>query len=45
VSDEVKFPSYIDVTDSAKDFILKIMEKNPVNRVEIEALLHHPFLK
>jgi serine/threonine protein kinase len=45
VSDEVKFPSYVDVTDIAKDFIMKIMEKNPTNRVEIEELLHHPFLK
>lgn len=29
VEDEIKFPEYIDTTDEAKDFILKIMKKKP----------------
>ena len=29
VEDEIKFPEYIDVTEEAKDFILKICKKNP----------------
>lgn len=29
VEDEIKFPEYIDTSDEAKDFILKIMKKKP----------------
>jgi hypothetical protein len=36
VEDEIKFPEYIDVTDDAKDFILKIMKKKPEERMEIK---------
>jgi serine/threonine protein kinase len=44
VEDEIKFPEYIDVTDEAKDFILKICKKNPEERMEMREILRHPFI-
>lgn len=44
VEDEIKFPEYIDVSDQAKDFILKIMKKNPEERMEIKEIMRHPFI-
>lgn len=38
------FPDYIEVSYVAKDFILKILEKDPSRRLELEELLVHPFL-
>lgn len=29
VEDEISFPDYVDVSDDAKNFILKIMKKKP----------------
>ena len=29
VEDEISFPEYVDVSDDAKNFILKIMKKKP----------------
>jgi serine/threonine protein kinase len=44
VEDEIKFPEYVDVTDDAKDFILKIMKKKPEERMEIKEMMRHPFI-
>lgn len=44
VEDEIKFPEYVDVTDEAKDFILRICKKNPEERMEIREMLRHPFI-
>lgn len=44
VEDEIKFPEYIDTSDEAKDFILKIMKKKPEERMEIRDMLRHPFI-
>ena len=34
----------MDVTDTAKDFILKTMRKKGEERMEIRQMLRHPFL-
>jgi serine/threonine protein kinase len=44
VEDEIKFPEYVDVTDEAKDLILKIMKKKPEERIEIKEIMRHPFI-
>jgi len=35
VSDEVTFPSYVDTTPEAQDFILKILQKKPEDRMTV----------
>lgn len=44
VEDEINFPDYVDVTDEAKDFILKIMKKKPEERMEMKQIMRHPFI-
>lgn len=44
VSDEIKFPEYVDVTDDAKDLILGICQKNPDDRMDMRGILRHPFI-
>lgn len=39
------FPTNIPVSAEAKDFILKILKKNPGDRLKIGELLEHEFLK
>jgi hypothetical protein len=34
----------VDVSDEAKDFILKIMRKKPEERMGIREMLRHPFI-
>jgi serine/threonine protein kinase len=34
----------VDVTDDAKDFILRIMKKRPEERMEMRDIMHHPFI-
>jgi serine/threonine protein kinase len=39
------FPNDILISDQAKDFVLKILKKNPDDRLKIDKLLEHPFLQ
>lgn len=45
IEDEVEFPSNVEVTKEAKDFVLKILKKNPCQRMKIDGLLKHSFLQ
>ena len=45
MTDEIRFPSYIDLSEEYKDFVLKILRKNPKDRMCCEDLLLHPFLE
>ena len=38
------FPEYVDVSDEAKDFILKILQKKPEDRITVREMLRHPFI-
>ena len=38
------FPDYVDVSDEAQDFILKILKKKSEERMEIREMLRHPFI-
>lgn len=40
----MRFPPYIDITDNAKDFILKALNKDPSGRLSLLDLYYHPFL-
>lgn len=44
MSDDITFPDYVDVTDEAKDFILKVMRKDANERMSIRQMLRHPFI-
>ena len=44
MTDEVQFPDYVDVTEEAKDFILKTLKKAPEDRMELKEMLRHPFI-
>ena len=44
VTDEVKFPDYVDVSEEAKDFILRCLKKKPEERMEIREMIRHPFI-
>ncbi len=44
VTQEIKFPDYVDVTDTAKDFVLRALDKDPTTRATILQLLLHPFI-
>lgn len=39
------FPANIPVSEEAKDFVLRILKKNPGDRLKIGELLEHEFLK
>jgi serine/threonine protein kinase len=38
------FPDYVPISNCAKDFIYKALQKNPNSRIEMDELLNHPFL-
>lgn len=42
--EDIKFPSWSDISETAKDFILNILKKDPDERLSIRKLLAHPFL-
>ncbi len=42
---ENAFPSYLSCSDSAKDFITKLLHKDPVRRLSATEALEHPWLK
>jgi serine/threonine protein kinase len=35
----------MDLSDDYKDFVMKILQKNPKNRLRCEDLLRHPFIE
>ena len=45
MKDEIKFPSYVEVSEAAKSFILSILQKNPQKRMKISDILAHEFLR
>lgn len=44
MTDDVQFPDYVDVTEEAKDFILKTLKKVPEERLDVREMLRHPFI-
>ena len=42
---EVSFPSAPVVSDEAKGFILNLLDREPNKRMDMDEILHHPFLK
>jgi serine/threonine protein kinase len=42
--DEIEFPDWVEISPKAKDFIFKILQKDPSDRISISKLLVHPFL-
>ena len=45
VKDAIVFPSYVPLSNEAKDFLNCCLQKNPVDRKGIRELLHHDFFK
>ena len=45
IKEDITFPKDIAISDEAKDFVLKILKKNPDDRLKIDRLLDHPFLQ
>lgn len=41
----MKFTSFVDISDLAKDFILQGLEKDPKKRIGMLDMLIHPFVK
>lgn len=38
------FPDNAGISEEAKDFVLKILQKDPNDRLKVGQLLEHPFL-
>lgn len=45
MKDEIKIPSYADISEEAKDFLFSCLQKNPEHRLSIRELLNHSFFK
>ena len=45
MTDEITFPFSVDVSPEAKNFILSIIRKDPRDRIEIDEILSHAFLR
>ena len=45
IKEDIVFPSDLTLTPEARDFVLKILKKNPDDRLKVEKLLEHPFLR
>ena len=45
VKDAIVFPSYVPLSNEAKDFLNCCLQKNPNDRKSIRELLHHDFFK
>lgn len=41
----IEFPEYVDRSADCEDFILSCLDKNPMNRIEIESAQRHKFLQ
>lgn len=44
MSDEIKFPEWVDISEEAKDFILNTMRKKGEERMDMKEILKHGFL-
>ena len=40
----MQFPDYVDVSDEAKDFIMRTLKKVPEERMDVREMLRHPFI-
>ena len=38
------FPEYVPLSVESKNFVMRMLERNPENRCDIEELLNHPFM-
>jgi len=45
ISGEINFPANIVISDTAKDLILRLLEKDPVKRITVEDILIHPWIR
>lgn len=45
VEDEVEYPDYISISNKAKSWISSCLSKKAEERLDINKLLRHPFLK
>jgi serine/threonine protein kinase len=45
ITDDLVFPSYVELSASAKDFLTRALRKNPAERMDLDEMLAHPFLK
>ena len=45
VSDDIRFPESVELSQNCKDFITKCLEKEQEHRASIVELRSHPFLK
>ncbi len=41
----LKFPKTPEISVELKDFFLKILEKNPSDRLDVNGILNHPWIK
>lgn len=45
IKDEIKIPSYVQLSDEATNFLFACLQKNPEHRLSIRELLQHDFFK
>ena len=45
VKDDIFYPTNDSISEGAKDFLEKCLQKNPLNRWTVRQLLNHPFIK
>lgn len=43
--DDITFPDYLHISDVAKDFIVNLMHKDPTQRMDMDEIKNHPFLR
>lgn len=44
INDKIQFPEVLHLSDRAKDFIGKLMDKDPNRRIDMDEIMNHPFL-
>jgi len=45
IKDDIKIPSYVNLSDESKSFLFSCLQKNPEDRMSIRELLNHEFFK
>lgn len=45
IKDEIKIPSYVQLSEEANNFLFSCLQKNPDHRKSIRELLNHDFFK
>lgn len=45
ITDDLVFPSYVELSIQSKDFLTRALEKDPAKRMDLDEMLGHPFLK